>query len=90
MSESIIRKLFHDDVTSVTLKDKGLTNQNWLVESRNERFMVRIPFKDSDQDVSRIHEKAAIDLIMHENLNLKPSISMFPTALKSRATLRIF
>lgn len=71
MSESIIRKLFHDDVTSVTLTDKGLTNQNWLVESRNERFMVRIPFQDSDQIVSRIHEKAAIDLIMHENLDVE-------------------
>ncbi len=71
MSESIIRKLFHDDITSVTLTDKGLTNQNWLVESGNEWFMVRIPFKDSDHIVSRIHEKAAIDLITRENLDVE-------------------
>ena len=71
MTQILIRKLFNDEVTSITLTNKGLTNQNWLVESKGELFMVRVPFKDSEHIVSRQHEKAAIDLIYRQSLDVE-------------------
>jgi thiamine kinase-like enzyme len=71
MTQTLIRQLFKDEITSMTLTNKGLTNQNWLVESRGEFFMVRIPFKDSEHIVSRQHEKAAIDLICRQSLDVE-------------------
>ncbi len=71
MSELIIRQLFNNNVTSITLTDKGLTNQNWLVESKDEFFMVRIPYQDSEHIVFRQHEKAAIDLVYRQSLDVE-------------------
>lgn len=71
MTQTLIQKLFNDEITSLTLTDKGLTNQNWLVESKGEFFMVRIPFKDSEHIVSRQHEKAAIDLVCRQSLDVE-------------------
>jgi thiamine kinase-like enzyme len=71
MSELLIRQLFNNEVTSIRLTNKGLTNQNWLVESKDEFFMVRIPYQDSEHIVSRQHEKAAIDLIYRQSLDVE-------------------
>lgn len=71
MTQTLIRQLFNDEVTSMTLTNKGLTNQNWLIESRGEFFIVRIPFNDSEHIVSRQHEKAAIDLIYRQSLDVE-------------------
>jgi thiamine kinase-like enzyme len=71
MTETLIRQLFNNEVTSLTLTDKGLTNQNWLIESKGEFFMVRIPHQNSANVVSRQHEKAAIDLIARQSLDVE-------------------
>lgn len=82
MTESLIRQLFQDEVTSIHLTGKGLTNQNWLVESKGDRFMVRIPFQDSEHIVSRMHEKAALDLIIRENLDVETVYFSESTGIK--------
>lgn len=71
MTKTLIRQLFNNEVTSMSLTDKGLTNQNWLIESKGEFFMVRIPYDHSKHVVSRQHEKAAIDLIYRQNLDVE-------------------
>jgi thiamine kinase-like enzyme len=71
MTQTLITKMFNDEVTSLTLTNKGLTNQNWLIESKGEFFMVRIPYQDSEHIVCRQHEKAAIDLIRRESLDVE-------------------
>jgi thiamine kinase-like enzyme len=71
MTQTRIRQLFNNEVTSITLTDKGLTNQNWLVGSKGEFFMVRIPYQDSEHIVSRQHEKAAIDLVYWQSLDVE-------------------
>jgi thiamine kinase-like enzyme len=71
MTQTRIRQLFNNEVTSITLTDKGLTNQNWLVESKGDFFMVRIPYQDSEHIVSRQHEKAAIDLVYRQSLDVE-------------------
>jgi thiamine kinase-like enzyme len=71
MTQTRIRQLFNNEVTSITLTYKGLTNQNWLVESKGEFFMVRIPYQDSEHIVSRQHEKAAIDLVYRQSLDVE-------------------
>ncbi|MDP2812955.1 MAG: choline/ethanolamine kinase family protein, partial [Erysipelotrichaceae bacterium] len=71
MSELLIRQLFNNEVTSVKFTNKGLTNQNWLVESKDEFFMVRIPYHNSEHIVSRQHEKAAIDIVYRQSLDVE-------------------
>lgn len=61
----------HLHLSHIKLKklDKGLTNQNYLLDCDQGRFMLRWPNQDADQIVDRSHEKLALKAINRLDLD---------------------
>lgn len=63
MIETIIKQLFHTNTYTLTKLDKGLTNHNYLLCVKNEKYIVRIPQKDNSHLFNRKNEKIVHDLV---------------------------
>lgn len=63
MLDTLIQNLFKTKEYTLCKLDKGLTNQNYLLSINNEKYVVRVPHKDSSHIINRHHEKIVHDKV---------------------------
>lgn len=63
--------LFFDSDISITDMHKGLTNQNYLLETNQGSFVLRIPRTDCDQIIDRHQETLALAAIKDADLDVE-------------------
>lgn len=63
--------LFSNPDIKITNMQKGLTNQNFLLEMNHERFVLRVPYTDSAHIVHRHHETMALKAIEHYDIDVE-------------------
>lgn len=63
--------LFFDPDIKITDMQKGLTNQNFLLEMNKETFVLRVPRADSEQIVDRRHETQALKAIANTSIDVE-------------------
>lgn len=63
MMNKIIQTVFQTNDYVLTKMDKGITNQNFLLIVNNQKYVVRLPYADSDEMFHRAHEKKVLELV---------------------------
>jgi len=56
MIDSIILKVFKQKNYTLTKLDKGISNQNYLLEVNQNKYIVRLPYQDNNHIFKRTHE----------------------------------
>lgn len=71
LDKDFMNSLFFD--TDITLHDmqKGLTNQNFLLEMHGEKYVIRIPRQDADKIVKRHHETLALEALKGSDIDVE-------------------
>lgn len=63
MMNKIIEEVFQTNIYTLTKMDKGITNKNFLLTVNNQKYVVRMPYEDSDEMFHRSHEKEVLELV---------------------------
>ena len=82
MNKKQIEQLFTEKVIKISLLEKGITNDNYYVETEKESFIVRIPPKENQAIFNRHHEKKAMDLVQSLKINIQPIYFDIKTGIK--------
>lgn len=61
--DKLIKEVFHSDAYTCTPLHKGYTNKNYLLQIGQKRYVLRIPYANSEHIVNRQHEEKAIHAV---------------------------
>ena len=71
MHTDFMDSLFFDSNVKLTDLNKGLTNQNFLMEINQDAYVLRVPRQDAEQIVNRHHETLALEAIKDSGIDVE-------------------
>lgn len=67
---NFLDSLLNDKNLQIIDMKKGLTNHNYLLTINNKKYVLRVPYEDSDHIVNRHHETLALNAIKDSNIDV--------------------